>query len=364
MSFVRRWIACCLTFILLSSVAVAAEGNRPSPVETSGWAHAEVSKAIALGLPFSQVYDTREPITRGDFALNAASLVAIEFGSNLKSYLLITRYRGQAEREAYFPVYPLAVTERLGILQGRGDGTLDSYACIPRQEAAVMLARTYRTYRDMVPDALAPTAFSDQDQIADWALDDVRLMNHLGIMTGVGDGRFDPQGNYTIEQCLVSLLRLHEKAPYDGAQLANPFPIPAREVGFSRSWSEPYDIAFAVETEDYYICALDYSANYIKPGASNFEISVVDRNLSLRSYPTPILTRSTAFGGAEHTRPEHPAVSEDGTRLFYTATLEEDAYHFPDDTTPDKTLIFQKGVYTVTMDLATGAQTWVRTDLT
>lgn len=43
---------------------------------------------------------------------------------------------------------------------------------------------------------------------------DMALMRRLGIMNGVGAGRFDPLGTYTKEQCFISLLRLYENGIY------------------------------------------------------------------------------------------------------------------------------------------------------
>lgn len=358
----KRLFAFFSAVLLLASAAIAAE---MAPFETSGWAHEDVVKAVALDLIYdpARIIDARAPITRADFAVSAASLVSTEFGSNLESYVLITRYRGQAERDEYFSFTAFDVAKSLGIIQGRENGNTDPGAFITRQEAAVMLARTYRTYQDTVPNVLEPLSFSDRDNIADWALEDVKLMNQLGIMTGVGEGRFDPLGIYTIEQCLVSLVRLYDKAPFGDSKQQNPFAITKLEGGFFRTWDENYDIAFAIETEDYFICALDHSTTGIGLSSSYYKINIVDQNLFLRSYPTPILTRSSIYRGAEYARPENPVLSADGTKLFYTATLEEDAYDIFGLTEADKTLIFQKGVYSVTMDLATGAQTWTRADL-
>ncbi len=359
----KRLFSFSLALLLLISTAIAAE--EMAPFETSGWAHEDVVRAADLDLIYNpaSVTDTREPITRADFAANTASLVATKFGSNLKSYVLIARYRGQAERDEYFLFTAFDVAKRLGIIQGRENGYEDPSAFITRQEAAVMLARAYRAYQDTAPNALEPLSFADRDDIADWALEDVKLMNQLGVMTGVGEGRFDPLGSYTIEQCLVSLVRLYEKVPFGDSKQQNPFTIAKLEEGFFRTWEEPYDIAFAIETEDYFICALDRATTGTGLGYSCYEIKIIDQNLSLWSYETPILTHSDIYRGAEHTRPENPSLSADGTKLFYTATLEEDTYHIFGLEEADKTLLFPKGVYSVTMDLATGEQAWTRANL-
>jgi hypothetical protein len=247
--------------------------------------------------------DYRLPIERGDFARSAASLVAVEFGSNLESYLLIMNYRGQAERGESFYLSTLDVANNLGIIEGRGEDDWDADSSITRQEAAVMLARTYRAYHGNVPDTLQPLSFADQGDIADWAMDDVRLMNQLGIMTGTEDNRFDPLGSYTSEQCLVTLMRLHEKCPYDGSKQENPFAIPVMEGGFMKTYHNSI-LVFAIETDDYYICSYNSTIGS-GLGYQHYSIDIIGPDFILRSYRVPILEEGTPRGGY-YARPENP----------------------------------------------------------
>lgn len=351
---------CFVVFLILLLLMPTANAfGTEHPVVTSDWAHEDVEKAVALGVDYESCGgDYRLPITRGSFAKNAASLVAIEFGSNLRSYLTIINYRGMAEGEHSPRIYVSRLIQDLGIMKGREDGNLDTDSYITRQEAAVMLARTYRAYRKTIPDNLQPVTFTDQGDIADWAIEDVRLMNHLGIMTGVGDGSFDPLGSYTKEQCLVTLLRLHEKCPYDGSKQENPFAIPVWDGGINGKESP---LAFAIETDDYYIYC-DFTRSYL--GSHYYCFDIIGPDFLLRSYKTPILEVYTPRGGY-YAKPENPYISEDGKKLFYTATLEADAYSsfYDSDGSIKETLLFPKGIYTVTMVLATGVQTYTRADL-
>ena len=356
----KRALALFLAMLLLAPTALAAE--EAFPYRTSDWARAEVGQAAELGLiydPYGHFSDLRSPITRGDFASNAAALVAKGFGKDLEGYVLIMRYRGQTKDPAFTYSATDAAAD-LGILQGRGDGTqdYDRDAHITRQEAAAMLARTYRACQSAEPDVLEPVTFTDQEDIADWALEDVALMSQLGIMNGVGDGRFDPLGTYTEEQCFISLLRLYEMVPFDGAGRENPFSILEPQPGFLSTFPNSGYYAFAVESEDYFT----FSMIYPSLGWSNtvYHIYVIDRDLSVRRYETPIL-EFIGFRGPDHGKPENPVLSQDGTSLTYTVTLTEDAYHYDFYETPP--LLFEKGVYTVTMDLATGEQTWTRAEL-
>lgn len=73
-----------------------------------------------------------------------------------------------------------------------------------------MMARAYRLYSGEVHDDMEPLAYTDKADIADNAKADVQLMTHLGVMTDVGDGRFDPEGPYSVEDSLVGLYRLYQ----------------------------------------------------------------------------------------------------------------------------------------------------------
>lgn len=53
-------------------------------------------------------------------------------------------------------------------------------------------------------------AFTDDSSISNWAREGVGHVQATGIMGGVGDNRFDPTGAYTREQSIVTILRLYE----------------------------------------------------------------------------------------------------------------------------------------------------------
>ena len=46
------------------------------------------------------------------------------------------------------------------------------------------------------------------DSISDWAYDDVARISNANIMTGTSDTTFDAKAGFTIEQSIVSLIRL------------------------------------------------------------------------------------------------------------------------------------------------------------
>ena len=160
----------CLALLLLipgaGTFCSAAEAERA--YTCSDWAETDVFSALYYGLaraPYGGDY--RQPIQRQAFGENAAALVARTYGTDLDLYLNVTSFRlqkaaGWGTVGLYDPV--LAVAKELGILQGREDGSLDGAALITRQEAAVILARTYRACMGKVPDALSPLSYDDSAQ--------------------------------------------------------------------------------------------------------------------------------------------------------------------------------------------------------
>ena len=305
--------------------------------------------------------DFRESIKRGEFAEKASSLVALKFGTTLKKYLSIVNFREQAAGSK--PSYPssLDVANKLGILQGRGGGNLDEDSLITRQEAATMLARTYQAYGGEMPNMLTPLAFADQKDIADWAMDDVQLMNHLGIMTGVGNNHFDPLGSYSIEQCFVTLLRLHESTAAANSNLENPFAMTPREDVIADNWYG--ELLFTFEREKYYIFSWWWSYASVIMGAVHPYISIIEPDLSFRQYELPIIEHTNYYQGTSYRLPENATISEDGTKLIYTVTVKEDVYYSDKEGKRVSPPAQPKGIYTVTMDLKAGEQTYTRADL-
>lgn len=367
--FLYSIAAACLLATLLVPTAMAGSLYSPDlyyweqehPLhhfQYSPWAEDSIEafldwKTIPLGEE-----DLREPVSRGDYAELAAAFTAMEWGSNLDSYLLITACRGDET------LTRLDVGVKLGIIRGREDGELYPNDHITRQEAAVMLARTYRLYHAVPAEASAHLSFRDQGEIADWAREDVQLMVSLGVLKGKEDNHFDPLGDFTKEQYLATLVRL-DAVPPDSGKLDDPFRL-TPDPGFVRIWERESQLCFALETEEFFVCAREPVPSSAEGVIGNLDycIQITDRKGSLGTYPTPIL-QSASSRGEIHARPENPSLSPDGSTLYYTATLTGDAYrtYYDESANAVEELIFPKGVYTVTVDLASGVQTYTRGDL-
>ena len=75
--------------------------------------------------------------------------------------------------------------------------------------------------------------------------------------------------------------------------------------------------------------------------------------------------QSASYRGEIHARPETPSLFPDGSTLYHTATLTRDAYrtYYDENANFVEELISPEGVYTVTMDLVSGIQTYTCADL-
>ncbi len=56
----------------------------------------------------------------------------------------------------------------------------------------------------------AQPKFADSSAISDWAADSVGKMQESGIMAGTGGGNFSPKGSFTIEQSVTTLLKIYD----------------------------------------------------------------------------------------------------------------------------------------------------------
>ena len=68
--------------------------------------------------------------------------------------------------------------------------------------------------------------FADQHTISDWARDAVNFVGHRNIMGGVGDNRFGPHSNITIEQAIVTLNNIYVRGATEAAEVVPPAQTP------------------------------------------------------------------------------------------------------------------------------------------
>ncbi len=167
----------------------------------SGWAEDYLKLALSAGLLPDVLYgsDMTAPISRAEFAAAAVALYEALSGTAAPQPP-VSPFRDTGDAmvlRAY----------ALGVVQGVGDGRFAPDATLTREQAAAMLGRVYElTFFGAVGtgESLYPRnlLFSDAGAIGSWAQNYIGFFAAAGILDGMGDGRFAPQGTMTREQAL------------------------------------------------------------------------------------------------------------------------------------------------------------------
>ncbi len=181
----------------------------------ASWAEEEWTAAARLDLipaSLTDLYD--HPITRLEFCRLAMQTLRQLTG--LDNEGLVTRY-ALAEAPAPFTDCTdpdVLAAAAIGAVRGMGDGTFRPGNSILREDAAVLLMQS-ATALGLTAETLPELIYADADGIREyarpavaWASALVDQVSQKPVMEGVGEGRFDPQGHYTREQAVLTLLRL------------------------------------------------------------------------------------------------------------------------------------------------------------
>ncbi len=195
-------------FIIGGIELEAGASDGASLEKPDSWAEKEVYDAISKSLvPVVMQNGYRSNITREDFCSLVLNLISVKTQKSIDAVI--------AERGMDLSQNPFADTanqaviaaNKLGIVNGRGNGIFDPSGKITRQEAAVMLANTARIFNT---DSEASKAdFTDGDEISSWAKESVDYVYTKGIMSGVGNNMFSPGATYTRQQAFITILRLY-----------------------------------------------------------------------------------------------------------------------------------------------------------
>jgi len=200
----KKLIALILILILVMGTVtpVTAQSNQPASNATnihtaSAWARDNISQAFELGLvPQNLMRNYTANITRAEFAA-----LAVAFYESTPERVITARAQFNDTND--INVQKMGGLE---VVDGVGGGNFAPNRTITRQEAAVMLARLAYAVGEPLPPA--ESTFYDNDRLAPWAIDAVGRVQAAGIMGGIGNNTFHPNGTYTREQSIATMLRL------------------------------------------------------------------------------------------------------------------------------------------------------------
>jgi hypothetical protein len=118
----------------------------------------------------------------------------------------------------YLKEYPFEDTKDIsvkelylqGIVNGKSETEFCPYDYITREEFSRVLSEVYKVVSKTASTASSVLQYKDKAQISDWALGSVTNVTSLGLMQGDENGNFNPKGNITKEEVIVTLLRLYD----------------------------------------------------------------------------------------------------------------------------------------------------------
>lgn len=356
MKYWKSIITHILIFMLCTSSASAHfHPNLDAQPLVSDWASVEIARAESLGIVHLRDNinsDFRQPISRGDFVSIAMNFVAIQQHCDSQSLCQLSIFylgNKNADGNVEFPFSDGGEQEAaayfLGVIKGRGTGVFEPEALITRQEAAVMLTQAYISCGGVLPDITEEIEYEDREMIAPWAAQSVASLASWNIMSGIGDNIFSPNDSYSVEQCIVTFLRLYENAPVSQKN-RNVIPRFSYEqcVGFIESKPSLLPIIKEEGALATYI-RVDSPGVMIWPSSLYFVYrtgGIHKLDLGICKYP--------ASGGFITTDVEvkETSFSKDGRTFYCTAVLSDDTI----DSTSGE-ILHQKGEYHIIIDVET-----------
>ena len=169
----------------------------PNLADASAWAHNDINKAYYFDLiPLFLQSKYTQATTRAEFCALAVALYEKVTGKVI------------ADRVGFTDTTDVNVEKMaaVGVVYGTGPGMFSPNSDLTREQAATMLARLANAIGKPFPETAA--TFGDKDSISDWALEAVGQMQAAGIMKGTSPDKFTPNGSYTREQSVATMLRV------------------------------------------------------------------------------------------------------------------------------------------------------------
>lgn len=188
----------CFT-MLISTISIIGTGSAYAFSDTSGhWAETVINSWSNRGVISGDGdgnFRPNDSITRAEFAKIIAT-------ANKYTEQKALDFSDVSTDDWYYDALSKSVTA--GIINGYTDGTFRPDNKISREEAAAIIARAYDLGND-----LTDISFTDQNQIADWSLNYIKILYNQNIIAGYPDGSFMPQAPITRAETVQMLDRVN-----------------------------------------------------------------------------------------------------------------------------------------------------------
>ena len=174
------------------------------PPTPSGWASIEVNKAIAAGLvPQELQTNYQSDVTRGEVAQIFINLIENVSGQTIDAFMVAN---GVTSNNAAFidtDDYAVLAANALGIIQGVGGNRFDPDGILTRAQITVIINRVARAM-GIETDGYTHTFTDIKDA---WVDAELGWPVHTEIIQGIGENKFYPEGNLSVEMAIVITYR-------------------------------------------------------------------------------------------------------------------------------------------------------------
>ena len=179
--------------------------NPPAAEAPSSWAAAEVNAAIAARLvPQSLQQNYTQPISRGAVAQMLINLVEQTTGQGIDDYLAAKGITINSNAFTDTTNKAVLAANALGLINGVGNGRFDAEGTLTRAQIAAIANR----YTIMLGVDVAGYSHSFTDVSGHWVSAELGWPVHAGIIQGVGNNQFNPDGALTVEQAIAITSRV------------------------------------------------------------------------------------------------------------------------------------------------------------
>ena len=170
----------------------------------SEWAKEYVEKAKNYGFLWPDMQNNyQNNITRAEFCMLLYNTMALKDTVKFEEVINSANKKITVEFDDVLFYYVTQVA-KMGIINGTGNNKFEPLGEITREQAAKMLCAAAEV---MGYNTTAPQ--TDLTDVSDWAKEGVNFVVNSGIMTGTDNG-FEPQGTYTKEQAITTMVRFFE----------------------------------------------------------------------------------------------------------------------------------------------------------
>ncbi len=202
-----------------SAAARLAFNDIPQTAWYAGQVYALVNKGILKGMG-ENLFSPEGEVTRAQFLqMLAASVLSKD---ELAAVERKVTFEDVAETAWYAPAVSWGAAN--GITYGISDTEFVPERAVTREEAAAFLVRFSEKFlpQDDPAAEREVTAFSDEEKISHWALEDVYTCQQTGVLVGYPDGSFRPQARALRCETASMLCRLLKLEPLPESEIPLP----------------------------------------------------------------------------------------------------------------------------------------------